>query len=153
MSIDKKFKNKIILNYDSSELIETDCRTVLGSVKNYNPYDTSNYLTHSYSKLYENNEIVGKIYYYSNRIANRDGILNNNCYFNKFVIQLNNYKGFEKNTYVIGELFFETDELLIENDMVNKINNTTSAGTLFYEKVYVTIITNKTPIRTIIIEY
>ena len=91
--------------------------------------------------MYYNNIIVGKIYYYSNRVDKQ--------YFENVVVKLNESPCFKSNTFVTGQLFYDVDT---DTNIFNKNKNfsfksLSTGGTFSDKNIKVSIKTDETLIR------
>lgn len=121
-----------------------------------NPNVTSiptNLIEQSYATLFYGIHEVGKIFYYSNIISIKEQSLVRPLreYFENVIIKLEPSPCFELNTFATGQLFYTQPTSTFENNKKFSFTSLSNGGSFEDKNVNVSIITDNTPIRKVII--
>lgn len=113
----------------------------------------TNIIEQSYATLFYGIREVGKIFYYSNFISIKEPSIERSLkeYFDTVFIKLEPSPCFELNTFVSGQLFSTNISSIFEKDKKFSFKGLSTGGSFEDKNVDVSIITDNTPLRKVII--
>jgi hypothetical protein len=112
----------------------------------------TNAISQSYATLFYGVFEVGNIFYYANRISQKDksGIIVNQ-FFENVVIKLHPSPCFELDTFVSGQIISTLSSVIFDNNKKYSFNGISTGGSFTGKNIDVSIFTDNTPIRKVII--
>lgn len=111
---------------------------------------STNYLLQSHARLFYGITEVGKIYYFDNKISQTFPVITNK-YFENVVVELHPSPCFDFGTFVSGQLFYGIVSNVFDNDKKYSFKGLSTGGSFSDKNVDVSILTDGTPIRKVII--
>jgi hypothetical protein len=113
----------------------------------------TNLIEQSYATLFYGIHEVGKIFYYSNFIALREQSVIRPLreYFENVIVKLEPSPCFELDTFLSGQLFYTNISSTFDNNKKLSFKSISAGGSFEDKNINVSIITDNTPIRKVII--